>query len=178
MLDFLKDIKSQFLTDNINGLLIVSVVLLIVIYGYVLLNIREEWYDAIRGYWHVDPDFAKLSGLTHGGLMINKFFALELVSDEKQIVSMLDDGDFSINIDWWLIPGFGKRKYYSMKVKTADIDKLGNFFDSDEMRKNIRIEIEDDILYLYCHDALYLKAFNYSPISKMLNDTNHQPEID
>lgn len=179
MFEFLNNIGigSGNLNDNINAMLGVSIVLILGIYFYVIWNIRNEWYREIRGYWYVDPDFAKISSLSSGGLAIDKYFALEMDNGKGGVAAMLDDGDFSLSVDWWLIPGFGGKKYYSMKVCSEDIDKLGNFFDSDEMRRNIHIEIEGDTLYLYCHDTLYLKAIKHRELSDMLINSC-QPDID
>lgn len=176
MLDFLNKI-SFGLIDNINELLVVSVILLLIVYFYVLWNIRNEWYEAIRGYWAVDPEFAKISSLSSGGLIIDNYFALDLDNGKGGISTMLDEKDFSLNVDWWLIPTFNSRKFYSMKVNTTDIDKLGNFFDSDEMKKNICIEVENGTLYLYCHDTLYLKAIRIDYFSDIILK-GCQPNID
>jgi hypothetical protein len=167
----------ELLNDGINNLLVASVVLLITIYFYVLWGIRNEWYSTIKGYWHIDPEFAKMSSLKSGGIIINNYFALELDNDTQQITAMLDEGDFSISADWWLIPTFGSKKYYSMKISTDNIDKLGNFFDSEEMKNNIRIEIDKDELYLYCHDTLYVKAFKFHSVSDMIIN-GCQPDVD
>jgi hypothetical protein len=150
--------------DNLVYFTIISFILIIVLYTNMQLSVDNSYTKALHGYWFLDDEFIIQSKLKAGGLIITEdSLLINLDADENTITAKLCKGEFSISN--CTMTGCSNIKKYTLKVSGGE----GNFFDSDEM-KTMRIEIEDNILRMYCGDVLYLKAIKHDKLSKVFTE--------
>ena len=63
------------------------------------------------------------------------------------------------------IPEITQCKEYNLQINTDDTEELGNFFDDDNMKSNVKILVENDIISIMCHDVLYFRGIKHPQLT-------------